>query len=77
MFLTVNIHDHCNVQDSSSNVTLGHQVLMSRSLDFSAHFYWISVAALVGYWMVFNIAITWALSYMKGNLSLQCICLRT
>ncbi|KAL4603910.1 hypothetical protein ACB092_10G157600 [Castanea dentata] len=53
-------------KDSSSNVTLGHQVLMSRDLDFSAHFYWISVAALVGYWMVFNIAITFALSYLKG-----------
>ncbi|KAK4559504.1 hypothetical protein RGQ29_008643 [Quercus rubra] len=53
-------------KDSSSNVTLGHQILMSRGLDFSAHFYWISAAALVGYWMVFNIAITLALSCLKA-----------
>ncbi|KAK4559505.1 hypothetical protein RGQ29_008644 [Quercus rubra] len=50
---------------SSSNVTIGQQVLISRGLDFSAYFYWISVAALLGFWMVFNIAITWALSYLK------------
>ena len=70
-------HDHCNLQVSSSNVTIGQQVLISRGLDFSAYFYWISVAALLGFWMVFNFAITWALSYLKRNLSLQCICLKT
>ncbi|KAF3444741.1 hypothetical protein FNV43_RR14434 [Rhamnella rubrinervis] len=50
---------------SSSNVTLGQQVLRNRGLNFSNYFYWLSMGALLGFWMVFNIAFTCALSYLK------------
>ncbi|KAL3714543.1 hypothetical protein ACJRO7_006458 [Eucalyptus globulus] len=40
---------------SSLNGTLGQQVLRQYGLDYSYHFYWISVGALIGFWMVFNV----------------------
>ncbi|KAH7532597.1 hypothetical protein FEM48_Zijuj04G0038300 [Ziziphus jujuba var. spinosa] len=52
---------------SSSNITVGQQVLKNRGLDFSDYFYWISIGALVGFWIVFNIAFTCALSYINGR----------
>ncbi|XP_060672517.1 LOW QUALITY PROTEIN: pleiotropic drug resistance protein 3-like [Ziziphus jujuba] len=51
---------------SSSNITVGQQVLKNRGLDFSDYFYWISIGALVGFWIVFNIAFTCALSYINA-----------
>ncbi|XVF22005.1 hypothetical protein REPUB_Repub12eG0137200 [Reevesia pubescens] len=50
---------------SSSNVTLGQQILRKRGLDYSDYFYWISVGALIGFWMVLNFGYTIALSYLK------------
>ncbi|XP_012480072.1 pleiotropic drug resistance protein 3 [Gossypium raimondii] len=50
---------------SSSNETLGHQTLLKRGLNFGEHFYWISVAALMGMWFLVNIAFTLALTYSK------------
>ncbi|CAL9014492.1 unnamed protein product [Prunus brigantina] len=50
----------------SSNVTIGLQVLENRGLNFSDSFYWISIGALLGFWMVFNIGFTCALSYLKS-----------
>ncbi|KAA3475149.1 pleiotropic drug resistance protein 3-like [Gossypium australe] len=52
-------------QVSSSNVTLGQQVLEKRGLNFSGYYYWISVGALIGFWMIFNIGFTFALSLLK------------
>ncbi|KAK6239551.1 hypothetical protein QUC31_005020 [Theobroma cacao] len=52
-------------QVSPSNVTLGHQILRKRGLDYSDYFYWISVGALIGFWMIFNVGFTFALSYFK------------
>ncbi|KAG8488826.1 hypothetical protein CXB51_016883 [Gossypium anomalum] len=50
---------------SSSNETLGHQTLLKRGLNFGEHFYWISVAALMGMWFLVNTAFTLALTYSK------------
>ncbi|KAG4119906.1 hypothetical protein ERO13_D11G108000v2 [Gossypium hirsutum] len=52
-------------QVSSSNATLGQQVLEKRGLNFSDYYYWISVGALIGFWMIFNIGFTFALSLLK------------
>ncbi|XP_048433501.1 pleiotropic drug resistance protein 3-like isoform X2 [Pyrus x bretschneideri] len=49
----------------SSNVTIGLQALESRGLNFDDKFYWISVGALLGFWMVFNLGFTFALSFLK------------
>ncbi|MBA0732637.1 hypothetical protein Gogos_016713, partial [Gossypium gossypioides] len=50
---------------SSSNETLGRQTLLKRGLNFGEHFYWISVAALMGMWFLVNTAFTLALTYSK------------
>ncbi|XWS76714.1 hypothetical protein CRYUN_Cryun01aG0201500 [Craigia yunnanensis] len=50
---------------SSSNATLGQQVLEKRGLNFSDYYYWISVGALIGFWVIFNIGFTFALSLLK------------
>ncbi|KAL1091253.1 hypothetical protein V6Z11_D07G144300 [Gossypium hirsutum] len=52
---------------SSSNETLGHQTLLKRGLNFGEHFYWISVAALMGMWFLVNTAFTLALTYSKPS----------
>ncbi|PRQ53695.1 putative molybdate-transporting ATPase [Rosa chinensis] len=49
----------------SSNVTIGQQALINRGLNFNDYFYWISIGALIGFWMVFNLGFTWTLSYSK------------
>ncbi|KAK6285958.1 hypothetical protein POUND7_012137 [Theobroma cacao] len=51
---------------STSNATLGQQVLSKRGLNFSDYYYWISIAALIGFWMIFNIGFTFALSLLKS-----------
>ncbi|KAJ7974462.1 Pleiotropic drug resistance ABC transporter [Quillaja saponaria] len=51
---------------SSSNVTTGQQVLEKYGLDFSEYYYWISIGALVGFWMIFNIGFTCALNYLDS-----------
>ncbi|KAF0890027.1 hypothetical protein E2562_035359, partial [Oryza meyeriana var. granulata] len=38
-----------------SGVTIGRRILIDRGLDFSGYFYWISVAALIGFILLFNI----------------------
>ncbi|GKV23295.1 hypothetical protein SLEP1_g33042 [Rubroshorea leprosula] len=53
-------------QKVSSNETLGHLVLRKQGLNFNQNYYWISVAALIGFWIIFNIAFTFALSYLKS-----------
>ncbi|KAJ4822694.1 hypothetical protein Tsubulata_024898 [Turnera subulata] len=65
---------------SSSNVTIGQQVLEQRGLNYSNYFYWISVGALLGFWMIFNIGFTFALGYFKGKfhtITLHSKCLAT
>ncbi|EMS59497.1 ABC transporter G family member 37 [Triticum urartu] len=38
-----------------SGVTLGRRILMDQGLDFSSYFYWISVGALIGFTLLFNV----------------------
>ncbi|KAE8693681.1 ABC transporter G family member 37 [Hibiscus syriacus] len=52
-------------QVSSSNATLGQQVLVKRGLNFNDYYYWISVGALIGFWVIFNVGFTLALSLLK------------
>ncbi|XP_011005974.1 PREDICTED: pleiotropic drug resistance protein 3-like [Populus euphratica] len=51
---------------SSSNITLGQKILESRGLNFNEYFYWIPLGALIGFWIIFNIGFTCALSYLKA-----------
>ncbi|KAK8972661.1 hypothetical protein V6N11_082590 [Hibiscus sabdariffa] len=51
---------------SSSNVTLGHQVLRKHGLNFGENFYWRSVVALIGMWILVNVGFTLALGYLKS-----------
>ncbi|XP_062030547.1 pleiotropic drug resistance protein 3-like isoform X1 [Rosa rugosa] len=50
----------------SSNVTIGQQALINHGLNFSDYFYWISIGALLGFWIVFNFGFTCILSYSKS-----------
>lgn len=53
------------LQVSPSNATIGNEVLMVHGLNYSDSFYWISVGALIGFWLIFNIGFTFSLSYSK------------
>lgn len=49
----------------SGNTTIGQQTLESRGLNFHGYFYWISVGALMGLALLFNIGFTLALTFLK------------
>ncbi|KAI3676032.1 hypothetical protein L1987_85628 [Smallanthus sonchifolius] len=51
---------------TSTNTTIGLQTLKSRGLDFEGYYYWISLGALFGFALLFNIGFILALSYFKG-----------
>ncbi|KAI7743642.1 hypothetical protein M8C21_012064 [Ambrosia artemisiifolia] len=51
---------------TSTNTTIGLQTLKSRGLDFEGYYYWISVGALFGFTLLFNIGFVLALSYLKA-----------
>ncbi|MFS7986606.1 putative ABC-type sulfate transporter [Helianthus anomalus] len=51
---------------TSTNTTIGQQTLQSRGLDFEGYYYWISLAALFGFVLLFNIGFVLALSYLKA-----------
>ncbi|KAK8565615.1 hypothetical protein V6N12_059172 [Hibiscus sabdariffa] len=53
-------------QVSSSNATLGQRVLEKRGLNFNDYYYWISVGALIGFWLISNIGFTLALTLLKS-----------
>lgn len=50
---------------STSNSTVGHQLLESRGLNYGDRFFWISIGALFGFVLVFNIGFTLALTFLK------------
>ena len=52
---------------TSTNTTIGLQTLISRGLDFEEYYYWISLGALLGFALLFNIGFILALTYLKGN----------
>ncbi|XP_047051186.1 ABC transporter G family member 41-like [Lolium rigidum] len=43
------------LESTVSGVTLGRRILMDRGLDFSSYFYWISVGAMIGFILLFNV----------------------
>ncbi|KAK6233316.1 hypothetical protein SCA6_003389 [Theobroma cacao] len=47
------------------NTTIGQATLESRGLYFDEYFFWISIAALFGFSLVYNIGFTLALSFLK------------
>ncbi|WCJ30776.1 ABC transporter G family member 37 [Euphorbia peplus] len=51
---------------ASGNTTLGKQTLESRGLNYDDYFYWISVAALTGFTVLFNIGFALALTFLKS-----------
>ncbi|KAG1326104.1 Pleiotropic drug resistance protein 3 [Cocos nucifera] len=53
-------------QMSSANTTIGQQVLTSRGLNYNSYYYWISVGALLGYILLFNVAFTLALTFKRS-----------
>ncbi|KAK1295578.1 Pleiotropic drug resistance protein 3 [Acorus calamus] len=50
---------------SSANMTIGEVVLKRSGLNFKGYFYWVSVAALFGFAVLFNIGFALALTYLK------------
>jgi hypothetical protein len=53
------------LNSSMSNETLGVQSLKSRGIFPEAKWYWIGLAALIGFVMLFNCLFTLALAYLK------------
>ncbi|KAM0950908.1 putative plant PDR ABC transporter associated [Dioscorea sansibarensis] len=54
---------------STKNMALVDQVLISRGLHFKSYFYWVSVGALLGYALLFNVGFTLALSLQRLGVS--------
>ncbi|KAK2978211.1 hypothetical protein RJ640_024244 [Escallonia rubra] len=50
---------------NDSNLTLGVAILKARSLFPQSYWYWIGVAALLGYTVLFNILFTFFLTYLN------------
>lgn len=50
---------------TSTNTTIGQEILESRGLNFDGYLFWISLGALFGFTIVFNIGYILALSYLK------------
>ncbi|CAN7062210.1 unnamed protein product [Brassica rapa subsp. trilocularis] len=48
------------------NVTLGRTILESRGLNYDDYMYWVSLCALLGQTLIFNIIFTLALSFLKS-----------
>uniref|UniRef100_M8BEV0 Pleiotropic drug resistance protein 3 n=1 Tax=Aegilops tauschii TaxID=37682 RepID=M8BEV0_AEGTA len=53
-----------------SGVALGRRILMDQGLDFSSYFYWISIGALLGFTLLFNVGFAIGLTIKKGRMVL-------
>uniref|UniRef100_A0A7N0T827 ABC transporter domain-containing protein n=2 Tax=Kalanchoe fedtschenkoi TaxID=63787 RepID=A0A7N0T827_KALFE len=51
---------------TSSNTTVGTELLRSRGLDYEEYFFWISVGALFSFTVLFNVGFALALSFLKS-----------
>ncbi|XVF41711.1 hypothetical protein PTKIN_Ptkin01aG0301900 [Pterospermum kingtungense] len=51
---------------SSNTTTAGREILESRGLNYDGNYFWISLGALFGFTIVFNIGFTLALSFLKS-----------
>ncbi|KAJ6299528.1 hypothetical protein OIU76_020486 [Salix suchowensis] len=52
-------------KSSNGNNTVGNNILSQHSLPSSDYWYWIGVGVLLLYVLVFNIIVTWALTYLN------------
>ncbi|KAK3017007.1 hypothetical protein RJ639_006573 [Escallonia herrerae] len=50
---------------STTNTTIGKQTLESRGLDYNGQLFWISLGALFGFTIIFNMGFTLALTFLK------------
>ncbi|KAI8531783.1 hypothetical protein RHMOL_Rhmol11G0162400 [Rhododendron molle] len=60
--------DQCNfssVVKLAGNTTIGNETLENRGLHFSGYFFWISLGALLGFAILFNIGFTLALTFLN------------
>ncbi|KAJ4706396.1 Pleiotropic drug resistance protein [Melia azedarach] len=48
-----------------ANTTIGNLTLESRGVNFAGYFFWISIGALIGFSLLFNIGFTLALRFLK------------
>jgi hypothetical protein len=46
-------------------MTIGREVLTTHGLNFEGYFYWISLGALFGFTILFDIGFVLALTYLK------------
>ncbi|KAJ4721728.1 Pleiotropic drug resistance ABC transporter [Melia azedarach] len=51
----------------STSTTIGRETLESRGLNFDGYFFWIGLAALIGFSLIFNIGFILALSFLKPS----------
>ncbi|CAK9326772.1 unnamed protein product [Citrullus colocynthis] len=49
----------------TTNTTIGHEILQSRGLDYHQYFFWISLAALFGFALLFNVGFALALTFLN------------
>ncbi|KAI3445471.1 hypothetical protein Pfo_002136 [Paulownia fortunei] len=54
-------------KELSGNTTIGHQTLENRGLNFGGNLFWMSVGALFGFTVLFNIGFILALSFLKPS----------
>ncbi|KAM4118795.1 hypothetical protein ACJW30_03G009000 [Castanea mollissima] len=50
----------------STNTTIGQEILESHGLNFDGYLYWVSLGALFGFIIVFNIGYVLALTFLKS-----------
>ena len=58
-----------------SGVALGRRILMDQGVDFSSYFYWISIGALLGFTLMFNVGFAIGLTIKKGKCDMSEIAL--
>ncbi|KAK8661869.1 hypothetical protein V6N13_091457 [Hibiscus sabdariffa] len=54
-----------HLQVESGNTSIGQRTLESRGLNYDSYFYWLSIAALFGLTVLFNVIFTLALTFLK------------
>ncbi|XP_071932486.1 pleiotropic drug resistance protein 3-like [Coffea arabica] len=50
-----------------TNTSVGQETLDARGLNFDAYFFWISLGALLGFTLLFNLGYTLALTFLNRN----------
>lgn len=59
------------LQVSQENTTIGKDILVTHGLDFDAYYYWISVGALCGFTLLFDLGFLLALTYIKREFDIK------